>query len=67
MICAKCANPRERGGRPPAKARQPKQIALVKIGELFDCERFQCPRCKGIFIFPKLVLKPDYNQIPLFA
>ena len=67
MNCARCLNPRGMGGRPPKNPRPAKFVHLVKIGEMFNCERWQCPHCHAIFIFPKLELQPDFTQLPLTA
>jgi hypothetical protein len=51
MSCAKCAG--QHGGRKPAQFALGHDIKLVKIGEVADCDKYQCPRCRGIFFFTK--------------
>jgi len=46
MTCANCFGD-------VALNRQQRSIVLLKIGELDDHDRYQCPRCHAKFWFPK--------------
>jgi hypothetical protein len=51
MNCAKCAG--LHGGRKPAQFAFGLQIQLVKVGEVGDCDKYRCPRCRAVFFFTK--------------
>ena len=53
MSCAKCAGQHSRSGRRPGQFGLGLQIQLVRVGEVGDCEKYRCPRCRAIFFFTK--------------
>jgi hypothetical protein len=53
MSCAKCAGQHGRSGRRPGQFGLGLQIQLVRVGEVGDCEKYRCPRCRAIFLFTK--------------
>jgi len=52
MTCENCFTP-HRTGKPPGQFRLKQSIKLLKIGELDDHDKMQCPSCKAIFWHPK--------------
>lgn len=68
MICAKCATPRGRGGRPPTNPRRPATVKMIPLPTVLGVERFQCPHCHAIFVASPLDPQPpQFEQIPLLA
>jgi len=54
MNCAKCSRPgRQLTGRPPRQFRLGVEVRLLKVGEVGDCDKYQCPLCRAIFFFTK--------------
>jgi hypothetical protein len=67
MNCEKCANPRLRGGGIPKKPKKPLFIGMVKIGTVFECDRYQCPVCHAIQLYPRVPAQFEQLHLPAFA